>query len=412
MTAFIRRWGLILLALAAARPAAGQSYVAFEDDWRRIVESLRFSLGPVKIDPVFSLRRVGYDTNIFYEDRDVGDYTGVASLDVTAYLPVRRSLILFVREIPEYNFYLHEKEMRAFTNSYAAGLKYLLLNRFVLTGAYQSNEYQGPATVELGRPTRDMSRIFSAGFYYETARKTSIGLSLQSQKMSYEDAPTADGTIPLSQTLDREERSGALEIYYRVFSDSMAFLRGGVTTYTFANEAGASRDSTSYQGAAGIRFPQLGPLRGLLSIGYKELVPRSAGLARYAGVTANTELEGRFGWFNLRGIYQRDISFSYYEDAFAFLANRYAAGVSVYPLRALRLDYTYDVTLQDYPDVWSLVPTPHRRDTQTLHTVGLVVRLFRTTGFGVTANLSDWTSTVAGFNRKRSYIAAYVTQTF
>jgi len=70
----------------------------------------------------------------------------------------------------------------------------------------------------------------------------------------------------------------------------------------------------------------------------------------------------------------------------------------------------------DYPDLWNsptaFAARPHRRDVLRLHTLGLVVRLMRTTGFGLTYNLSSWTSTVAGFDRDRHYVAAYLTQTF
>jgi hypothetical protein len=48
----------------------------------------------------------------------------------------------------------------------------------------------------------------------------------------------------------------------------------------------------------------------------------------------------------------------------------------------------------------------------TVRTAGIVVRLFRTTGIGITYNRSVWISTTVGFDRKRNYIAAYVTQDF
>ncbi len=416
MPVFKRRVGVFLLTLLAVGSAFGQSYVAFGDEWRRIVETLRFSLGPIKIDPVFGLSNIGYDDNIYYENAGVGDYTGTLSLDVKAYLPFRRSLILYVEENPGYNFYLHQTRERFLTNMYGAGLKYLLFNRFVLTGSFQSAESQRRQTAELGRPTRDTSRIFSAGLYYETARKTSLGLSVQSNTLSFEDVQTADGTIPLSQTLNHLERSAFLEFYYRVFSDSTFFLRGGATRYLFQSAIASDRDSTSYQAYAGLRLPLVGPLRGTIAIGYKTLIPRLGTLSSYAGVVGNTEVEARFGWFSLRGLYQRDIQFSCYGDAFAYFGNRYSGGLSLYPLSFLRLDYGYETDVWDYPDIWNAladsVGQSHRQDTVTLRTAGIIVRLFRTTGIGITYNRSVWTSTVAGFDRKRNYIAAYITHDF
>ncbi len=411
-----RLTAVVLLLLCGATAVFGQSYVAFEEEWRRIVEGLRFSLGPLKIDPAFSLRNLGYDSNVYYGNQDVGDYTGTVSPAVTVYLPFRRSLILYVQENPEYNFYLHEKALRAFTNSYTAGLKYLLLRRFVLTGSYQYSEYQRRISAEIGTPTRDVSRTLSAGVYYETARKTSVGISLQSTRFSYQDLMTPEGEIALARTLNREEKSAAAEFYYQVFSDSLFFLRGGATEYAFENALEADRNSTSYQGYAGLRFPLLGRLRGTVSIGYKRLVPRLTDRASFGGLVGNTEIEARFGWFSLRALYQRDLNFSYYENAFAYIASRYAGGVSIYPAGFLRLDYGYEVGYSDYPDIWNpqteLAPVPHRLDRQQLQTAGIIVRLWRTTGFGITFNKSTWTFSVPGFDRKRNYIAAYVTQAF
>jgi hypothetical protein len=406
----------VLLLLCGAGVAFGQSYVAFDDEWRRIVEGLKFSLGPLKIDPGFSLRNLGYDSNVYYGNQDVGDYTGTVSPSVTAYLPFRRSLILYVRENPEYNFYLHEKALRTFTNSYAAGLKYLLLYRFVLTGAYQYSEYQRQISAEIGTPVRDISRTVSAGLFYETARKTSIGISVQSTKFAYQDIMTPEGEIALARTLNREEKSAAAEFNYQVFSDSQFFIRGGATDYAFDNPLEAERNSTSYQGYAGLRFPLLGRLRGTISIGYKRLVPHVKDLSTFGSLVGNTEVEARFGWFSLRALYQRDLVFSYYEDALAFVGNRYAGGLSVYPASFLRLDYGYEIDESDYPDVWNstalLTPVTHRQERQEFQTAGIIIRLWRTTGFGITFNKSIWTSSFQGFDRKRNYIAAYVTQAF
>ena len=416
MSAFIRRAGVFLLVLFAAGRAFGQSYVAFEDEWRRIVETLRFSLGPVKLEPLISLRDVGYDNNVYYENVGVGDYTGTLSLDVKAYLPFRHSLILYVEERPEYNFYLHQTRERLLTNTYGAGLKYLLFGRFVLSGSFQSAESQRRQTPELGRPTRDTSRLFSLGVYYETARKTSLGIYAQSNTLSFEDIQNPAGDLPLSQTLNHQERSIYTEFYYHVFSESMFFLRGGASRYLFDNAISADRDSTSYQAYAGLRLPRAGPLRGTVAIGYKTLVPRLGTLASYAGIVGNAEVEARFGWFSLRGLYQRDITFSYYDSEYAYVGNRYSGGISIYPASFLRLDYGYETGSSDYPDVWNALTSPdaaaHRRDTLTIRTAGIVVRLFRTTGIGITYNRSVWISTTVGFDRKRNYIAAYVTQDF
>lgn len=406
----------VLLLLCGAGVVFGQSYVAFQEEWRRIVEGLRFSLGPLKIDPAFSLRNLGYDSNVYFGNQGVGDYTGTVSPSVTVYLPFRRSLILYVRENPEYNYYLHEKALRAFTNSYGAGLKYLLLGRFVLTAATQYNEYQRRISTEVGSPTRDVSRTVSAGLYYETARKTSFGITAQSTRFSYQDLATPEGEIALSQTLNRKETNASAEFYYRIFSDSQFFLRGGATEYAFDNPLGADRNSTSYQGYAGVRFPLLGRLRGTISIGYKRLAPRLKELASFGGLVGDTELEARFGWFSLRALYQRDLVFSYYEDAFAFIGNRLSGGFSIYPANFLRLDYGYEIDDSDYPDDWTrasaLAPAAHRRERQELQTAGIILRLWRTTGFGITFNKSVWTSSVQGFHRNRNYIAAYVTQAF
>ncbi len=413
----VRILAAILGLAGAAATAAGQSYEAFQAEWTRVTEHPTFRLGPFQAFASFAIRRLGYGDNIYFEDRPVRDFTATLVPSLTVYLPIRRKAIFYVRESPEYTFFLRETRMREFTNGYGGGAKVLLFNRFVLSGDYQFQSRIEAVSVELGRPTRDTLIRTSAGLYYETARRTSIGLTGSIDKMSYEDVSAEGGQIALSSLLDRTERNAALEVYYRIWSEAFWFVKAGATDYRFAASAG-SRDATSVQATTGIRFPLLGRVSGTLSVGYKKFDPKAAGRASYAGLVADSEIEARTGRFALRAGFGRDLRFSYYDDAFYYIEDSFRTGGSFYPAGFVRLDYGYNRGRLRYPRVEAADPVSgatvidSRTDDQWSHSAALVFRVFRTAGLGVQATFERWTSTVPGWNRDRTYAGVYLTSRF
>lgn len=418
MTITTRRFLAALLGFAGVvASASGQSYVAFQSEWARVTQNAAFHLGPFQAFLSFDLRRVGYGDNVYFEERPIRDFTATLAPALTFYLPLRRRAIFYVRESPEYTFFLRESRMREFTNGYGAGGKVLLLNRFVLSGDFGRQSRIQAISVELGRPTRETRVAASAGLFYETARRTSIGLTGSIQKFSYADVSSDAGEIPLSSLLDRTERTAGVELYYRVRSEAFWFVRAGATEYRF-NQTTVSRDATSVQAVSGLRFPILGRISGTVSFGYKKLDPKAVGRASFSGLVADSLIEARTGRFAVRAGFRRDLGFSYFESAFFYIDNGFSAGGSFYPAGFFRLDYSYTQSRLLYPGVDAAdaaagaTVTDPRTDRIWTHSAALVFRVFRTAGLGIQAARDRWTSSVPGWDRDRTYAGVYLTSRF
>jgi len=399
----------------------GQSYRTFQWELEQIINQTRLRIGPFRIYPTIQLRDIGYDDNVYYQREDdgpVSDFTGTISPSFRVSLVFRNSLILSLTENPEFVFYYKQKRERRWNNTLSPGFRLLLLKRFVISGRYLNRNRRRRATREFDIRANELREGFEGSLFYETARGTSFGVTASSNKISYEDITFPGQEIYLSRRLNREERNGNFEFYYRFSSVSFFFIRGGFTEYIFEHPTSRWRDSYSYQTYAGIRFPLMGKVRGTLSLGYKKLAPRSKEKKAFTGLIGNTSLDFRIGRFNFRISYNRNIYFSYWTESIYFINDRYGAGISFYLTRFLRLDYYYLYGKSHYPELTTLrfpdgsFEELRRKDNDRTHRIGLVFRVIRNTGIGIMANFWERSSNYYFENRNRTFIGGYVTYAF
>ncbi len=405
------------LALAAlAGPGSAQTYVSFRDEWDR-VQKAKIHFGPFSIIPSISLQDVGYDSNVYFESAAQGDYTATLAPEARVYWPLGSWILLSARDMPEYSFYLHEKNRRQFSNSYGFGAKILLFGSFVATGGYQDDKLHHALSPEIGTLVTDETRSVDGGLAFETPSKTSLSLAVFQRDVSVENL-ALPGEPSLSSAFNRREKGMTAEFHYPMFSGSFFFLAADYTQYSFAFSGSTWRDSEAIDVSAGLRFPLTGRLTGTLALGYKKFTLTSGPFPGFAGLTGNTELDGRFGRFGVRLLYRRDNPFSFYQNVVYFIENDYGAGVSFYLTAFLRLDYNYDYSLGDYPQFFVTDPvtgadeTIRRRDQYSTNSVGLVFRIFTNMGLGLTWNEIHWISTLPGWDRQRYFIGATLSQRF
>jgi hypothetical protein len=396
--------------------ASAQTYVSVRDEWDQ-VRKAKLHFGPFSIIPSLALRDVGYDNNVYFESAARGDYTATIAPEARVYMPLGSWILLSARDTPEYSFYLHEKNRREFANSYGLGAKALLFGRFAVTGGYSYDKHRRPLSSEIGSLVTDETRAADGGLAFETARKTSLAVAVFRRDVTVEDLGPVGGPS-LSSAFNRREKGLTLELRYPVSSETFLFLAGGYTQYAFAFLGSAWRDSTAVSVSGGLRFPLTGRLSGLLALGYKKFSLKSGPYPGFSGLTANTELDGRFGRFGVRLRYRRDNPFSFYQNVVYFIENDYGAGVSFYLTPFIRLDYNYDYGLGDYPRFFVSDPftgldeAVRRRDRHYTHSVGLIFRIFTDTGVGLTWNEIRWISTLPGWDRQRRFIGVTLTQRF
>jgi hypothetical protein len=322
-------------------------------------------------------------------------------------------------ENPEYAFYAREERERSLNNSFSPSLRLFLFRRFALSGNYQFRKARVRASNEFDLRADEQVEVYSGSFFYETPRGTSFGFSGSIRKLSYEDIAMRGQEIYLSRILNREERSGNLELNYQIFSQSLFFMKLGYSEYDFQHPDSRWRDSYSYQAVAGLRFPYSGKIRGVVSFGYKTVIPRRTWFDSFEGLIANLGLEYRFSRFVFRLQGTRDSNFSYEVNNIFFLDNGFQAGISYYLTRFLRLDYNFEHRQLDFP---RLVPIwfseggyeeVKRKDLFNAHMAGFIMRIMKNTGIGLMVNFWErksnyfWES-----QRERLFVGAYITQDF
>jgi len=412
--------GLALLLAAAVRLGA-QSYVPFREEVGTIRQQTRFRLGPLRIVPLIRLSDVGYDTNVYFAEerrQAVSDLTATISPELRGYWLGGGSLVLTIMENPEYVAYARESDLRSFTNSVSAGLRWLALRRFSLSAEYHDLSHVRRYQSEFEHRIQDTARGARASLFFETPRGTALGVTAAVDDFRFEDVTsgTPDPTYHLA--LDRRETSLAAEAYYRVFSRSYFFARAEWSRYAFVHEISAWRDAAAVEASGGFRFPLSGRARGTIRVGFKSFRPDDPLRQGFAGLVAGTGINVRLGRIGIDLGLDRDIAFSYLESAYYYVDTRARAGLSLYLFRSLRLDVRGDYGTMAYPgpvEVWdngAPVLVEDRRDTQWDVSAGPVFRIFRTAGFGLTYNLYRRTSNAPGFNIRRDFVGAFVTYEF
>src|SRR4030042_2416604 len=108
MHVYVRK-ALVLLVLSSISALGySQGYISFRDEREDIVNTSRYRLGPFWIYPSIGFRDIGRDSNVYYEREDqdpVSDYTFTIFPAAQVSYLFRRSIILSLREDPEYVYY-------------------------------------------------------------------------------------------------------------------------------------------------------------------------------------------------------------------------------------------------------------------------------------------------------------------
>jgi len=403
------------------KTAAGQTYRTFAAEIERINTMAPWKFGPFRISPAFQISDLGYDNNVYRLPdtlNPVGDYTATIGVRADIHFLFRNWLVLTFTENPAYLYFLEQKEQRYLNNTYAFDLRMLVISRIALSGTYQSRDVRTFLSSEVDARVIQKHKEGTGRIFYETSRQTSLGFVGGIRELKYEDTSLPGSVLPISIQLNRKEISGAGEAYYRVFSDSFLFGRFAYVEYDFEFPQSKYRNSYSYQMNAGLRFPLLGRARGLVSLGFKSLIPRTSWLQSFSGLVGNTAVSVRLGRFDIKLDYSRDIPFSTYSDYLFYIENRYGAGISFYLNQFIRFDYNYRLGENSYPKTEE-IKTPdgdlielRRRDEFNVHSAAVVFRIIRNTGIGLRADYWQRSSSYSGYNVKRFFWGGYLTYEF
>lgn len=406
---------LVCLIFIIPEDTEAQTYTSFQSDLNSIVERTRLRLGPFRIVPRIGFQFLRYEWNIFYQREDenpASDFTSTISPELNVYLIFKDRLILRLTDRISYVHYYKYREERRLNNNFTLEMKWLLLNRFVLIGSYANTRNRGRPTSEFNIRANEYRESFRGGLFYETSRRTSIGISYSQNKISYDDITFPGQEVTLSRILNRKDENIGFEFNYHVFSESFFFITGSYTDHDFEHTEDFDRRSYSLQVQSGLRFPLVGGISGTLALGLKQIMPRAQGMEGKTGVIGNTGLNFRSGQLSARISFNRDFPFSFWENNVFYIDNRYLFGGSIYVTRFLRVDYDYSIGNSKYPKLIPLFypdgsfENIRRIDNYRIQTVRLVFKFFKEIGLGISANQWVRDSNYLGESRSQIYLNA------
>ncbi|MCU0293979.1 MAG: hypothetical protein MUF10_18675, partial [Thermoanaerobaculaceae bacterium] len=106
------------------------------------METARWHLGPVRLQPWIGIRNFGYvDNATGSTDNPQSDFTISAGAGLRAYLPVGSKTILFARALPEYIWWKDTEYRRRWAGRYSAGAL-VFLNRVTIEAVGNRTEQQ------------------------------------------------------------------------------------------------------------------------------------------------------------------------------------------------------------------------------------------------------------------------------
>lgn len=408
------RGGTVLAILIFFAPA-----LSYAETWKgleleRKMQSAPWHFGPFRIQPSIIIANAGVDSNIYYSPTDpVKDFTLTAGPAATFYLPIHRKFVLWAYGSPQYVWYSKTAQERTW-NYYLNGAAQLNLKNVFLSleGLYTDARERWNTEIDI-RPRR-IEEGYGGSALVKLAWKTSFSLGYRTAQYDYQSLDTPEG-FNVRQELNRQESYANLSLFHQSGKERRFFLDLEYGQYRFEFDTTAAlKNSDSAAAYAGLEFSQLGRrVRGRIRIGYKKFDILNAGAPDFRGVVGDSLLSLRLAKpFVLRVSYVRDVRFSLWYDNPYYVESRPGAGVSVYLLRFLRLDYDYSRGKNDYPLAGGGGTDVKRFDVYTLHGTGLYVRIVKNAALGVIANWWARDSNIDAEDDQRTFFGLNLTYDF
>jgi hypothetical protein len=403
-----------LLAALTAVPARAETWRG--RDLERKLREAAWNFGPLRVQPSLVITNAGVDSNIYYAAADpVRDFTLTAGPAAALYLPVYRKLVFSLSGSPQYVWYSKTERERTWNYYLNGGASLNLKNLFLsLEGRYSDARERWNTEIDI-RPRRK-EEGWGATALVKAAWKTSVSLGFRAVRYAYESVE-AGGGFNVQERLNRREQYANLSLFYQASSQRRfsVDLEYGIYDFEFAGQAAVS-DSRSGAAYAGLEFSPLGRrVRGRIRVGYKKFDIRDPEGVDYQGFVGDSQLSVRLAKpVVIRGSYVRDVRFSLWYNNPFYLESRPGAGVSLYLLRFLRLDYDYSLGRNTYPVSQEVLPGEEvkRRDDYRIHSAAIYFRIRKSVGLGFVANFWTRDSNLDREDDKRTFFGVNLTYEF
>jgi hypothetical protein len=393
--------------------------MSFAETWKgqeleRKWHDAAWKFGPFRIQPSLVISNAGVDSNVLYSPNEpIKDFTITAGPAGTVYVPIHRKFVLSAYGSPQYVWYSKTDRERTW-NYYFNGAAQLSLKNvfFSLEGNYSDARERWNTEIDI-RPRRK-EEGYGGSVLVKAAWKTSFSLGYRTVKYDYQSVIYGD-SFDVRERLNRKESYANFSMFYQASTQRRFFLdfEYGQYEFEFTTQAaiGNSRSGAAF---AGLEFSPLGRrVRGRIRVGYKKFDIRNPEVPDNGGIVGDSQLSVRLAKpFVIRGSYVRDVRFSLWYDNPYYVESRPGAGVSLYLLRFLRLDYDYSLGRNRYPVVGGGGPDVKRLDEYSIHSAAVYFRIKKSVALGFIASLWARKSNLAAEDDKRTFFGLNLTYDF
>ncbi|MCA1734153.1 MAG: hypothetical protein LC732_11190, partial [Acidobacteria bacterium] len=257
----------------------------------------RYRLGPIRVQPTFVLRNLGYNDNVFGatdDDLAVDDWTATVGAGVQAWLPFGPKMVFGSTLRPEYTWYKDNDELSRMGGYYDVAA-YGFFNRLRLEARALTEDTQTIVSSELQATTRRETAGFSGRAEVEIFRRLAVFAGADQRSFEHEN-PDIEGLDYDVTRLDRDDSAMRAGVRYawRSWFDVSAMVEKTETEFDlnpqlrdneseavlvgvhydrpqfFVNLVGGQRDGTPLNGSS---FPEYSTWSGSYFMQYRLTAP-------------------------------------------------------------------------------------------------------------------------------------------
>jgi len=303
--------------------------------------------GPFHLKPLAVIKDVGYDDNIRYDaPTSEGDTTATTGggLDALLLAGDRGGLRLF----QELDYVAFQKNADLdHWNGHARARGILVLRRLLLSLEDRYDSVRERPTADIDERVRRKNDALTAAL--RTLGRGRLGLEayVRGERIDYAADEAATGAV---QQLNRDEATLSVLGTVRVFPKTTFLLEGLVSNIVFEEDTLGS-DSRKRAVLPGFRFDPSASVQGEIKAGPMVLEALDRDGADYHGVVGEGHLATRLGRAaRLKGGFERDVTFSIFEDNLYFVGTSWSAAYEQFFSRHVSGELSYGRTLIHYPE--------------------------------------------------------------
>ena len=242
-------------------------------------------LGPLYVSPLFELRDVGIDSNVFNEGRQESDLTATSSVQLATVMlfgPMRVTGELTT----EYVWYQKFRSERSVNNDVGLRLEGFFdrVHPWVLGEFIRTRDRPG---LEIDSRALRRSPTVTTGVDWVVGSRTSLVVTARSERTDFADVERFSGAS-LAEQLNNNTQTYTAGVLFELTPLTALLVDGELGSARFADAP--VRDNDSWAVLPRLLFQPDAMISGDLMVGYRTVTPKSPELERFAGIVAQGEL--------------------------------------------------------------------------------------------------------------------------